>query len=74
LVRACCRPPAYHEPTVRSGRLHTTAFLVSPGYGICRLQISGQIPWMYVRVCILVPLTVHERSDHCETAHAEAQT
>ena len=42
--------------------------------GICRLQISVQIPWMYVRVCILVPLTVHERSDHCEAAHAKAQT
>jgi hypothetical protein len=56
LVRACCRPPAYHEPTVRSGRLHTTAFLVSPGYGICRLQISGQIPWFRWRLCASVPL------------------
>ena len=24
--------------------------------GICRLQISEQIPWMYERLCVLVPL------------------
>src|SRR5262245_10536784 len=26
---------------------------------------------MYMRVCVLVPLTVHERSVYCETAHAK---